>query len=510
MIRLALLLLALTTAARATPSEPLTPEARQALGIATPAGARLWESGRADLLAYRLDAARASFGALGRAEPASAAGAFGLESVALWQALAEERDPLPERFYALSDSLSGVAARLPDTAEGRLMRAMAVLHRALMLGREERYTRAGLAFRDACGQFRALPADGSTLPDALFGQGVCEAAAGSIPSKYRWLGRLFGFSGSVASGIDKLGRAAAGPGMAAVESAAAFAIVDVTLNERRAGGLDRLGATTAAHPESPVLAYLRAFYLLTDRRAVEAEADLRRAAAALARPGAGAFPYVDADLGMALFREDRFAEALPLLGRYARTFRGKGLLAQATLHAGLAAELTGDRRTAETFYARVRAARDYDSDLSAAREATLRRATPLTPVDRTLLLGRNAYDSNRLDLAIRTLQPVLTDVALSDTDRAEAAFRTGRAYQALGDDAEALRHFAFATARPGDPLARWGPWGLYHVGEIQERAGRRDAARAAYRAALAVPGDYDYHTSLEQRVRTALARVGGA
>ncbi len=507
MIRLAVLLLALTSAARATPSEPLTPEARQALGIATDAGARLWEAGRSDLLAYRLDAARQAFGDLGRTEPASAAGAFGLESVALWQALAEERDPLPERFYALSDSLSGVAARLPDTPEGRLMRAMAVLHRALMLGREERYTRAGLAFRDACGQFRALP---ETLPDALFGQGVCEASAGSIPSKYRWLGRLFGFSGTVASGIDKLGRAAAGSGMAAIESAAAFAIVDVTLNERRAGGLDRLGLTTAAHPESPVLAYLRAFYLLTDRRAVEAEADLRRAAAALARPGAGAFPYVDADLGMALFRQDKFAEALPLLSRYARTFRGKGLLAQATLHAGLAAELTGDRRTAETLYARVRAARDYDSDLSAAREAALRRATPLTPTDRTLLLGRNAYDSNRLDLAIRTLQPILTDAALTDTDRAEAAFRTARAYQAKGDGAEALRHYAFAAARPGDPLARWGPWSLYHAGEIHEKAGETAEARTAYRAALAVPGGYDYHTSLEQRAKTALARVGGA
>ena len=513
MIRSVLILLVLASGARAQPAarpapaapEPLSPAAARALGIETPAGARLWETGRDGLLAFRLDDARRAFGALGRAEPTRAAGVLGLESVALWQALAEERAPFPERFYALNDSLDRAAAALPETPSGRLVRATAVLHRALMLAREERYARAGLAFRDACGRFRALP---DSLPDALFGQGVCEAAAGSIPSKYRWLGRVFGFSGTVAGGIDKLARASRGSGAFAVEATAAFAVVDATLNERRAGGLDRLGEAAAARPGSPVLAYLRAFYLLTDRRAVEAEADLRRAAATLAAPGAAAFPFVDADLGMALFRQDRFAEALPLLSRYARTFRGSALLAQTTLHAGLAAELTGDRRTAETFYARVRAARDYDIDLAAAREAALRRTEPLTPAGRALLLGRNAYDSNRLDEAIRRLQPVLTNAALSDAERAEAAYRTGRAYQAQRDTPEAVRHFDLAIARAGDPLARWRPWSLYHVGELHEAAGRRDDARTAYRAALAVEGAYDYRTSLEQRAKTALARLG--
>ncbi|HEX8297970.1 MAG TPA: hypothetical protein VF594_02315 [Rubricoccaceae bacterium] len=507
MTRFALALLLIVPAVRAQPAAPeaLSPAAARALGIETADGARLWTSGHADLLAFRLEAARRAFGALGRAEPTRAAGALGLESVALWQALAEERAPFPDRFYALNDSLDRIASALPETPSGRLVRATAVLHRALMLAREERYARAGLAFRDACGRFRALP---DSLPDALFGQGVCEAAAGSIPSKYRWLGRVFGFSGTVAGGIDKLSRAASGSGGFAVEATTAFAIVDATLNERRAGGLDRLAEAAAARPGSPVLAYLRAFYLLSDRRAVEAEADLRRAAAALAAPGAAAFPFVDADLGMALFRQDRFAEALPLLSRYARTFRGSALLAQTTLHAGLAAELTGDRRTAETFYARVRAARDYDVDLAATREAALRRTTPLTPAGRSLLLGRNAYDSNRLDEAIRRLQPVLTNAALSETERAEAAYRTGRAYQAQRIPAEAVRHFEIASARAGDPLARWRPWSLYHIGELHESAGRRDEARAAYRAALAAEGAYDYRTSLEQRARTALARLG--
>ena len=500
----ALLLLVPAAASAQVPVEPLSPAGRRTLGIATDAGARLWERGRADLLAFQLDSARAAFARLGRAEPASAAGVLGLETAALWQGLVMESPPYTDRFYALSDSLSRVAGRLPDTPESGLVRATAVLHRAIMLAREEKYARAGLAFRDACGQFRVIP---ETVPDAHFGKGVCEAVAGAIPRTYRWLGRLLGFSGTVAGGLDRLALAGAGEGTMAIDATAAFAIVDASLNERRAGGLDRLAEAMQSRPGSPVLAYLTSFYQLTDRHVVEAEANLQRAAVALARPGAAPFPFVDADLGMALFRQDRFAEALPLLSRYARTYRGRSLLAQRTLHAGIAAEITGDRRGAEALYARVRAAGDYDSDRAAVREAARRRAAPMTAAERTLLLGQTAYDSGRLDAAIRLLQPVLTDRDQPDAVRAEAAYRTGRAYQALGNGPEAVRHFDLVATSPGDPLARWGPWAHYHVGEIHEAAGRADDARAAYRQAVAVETAYDYHISLEQRARTALARL---
>ena len=509
MTRFALLVLlaalaAAPAVAQVSPEAP-SPAARRALAVETDAGAALWADGHASLLAFQLDAANGAFRRLGAAEPASAAGALGLETVALWQALVMERPPFTDRFYALNDSLGRVADALPETPEGDWVRATTALHRAILLGREERYARAGLAFRDACGQYRELPA---SVPDALFGQGVCEAAAGSVPAKYRWLGRILGFSGSVAGGIEKLGRAAAGDGATTTEAVAAFAMVDATLNERKAGGLARLREVSAAHPGSPVYAYLVASFGLRDRDAVAAEADLRRAAAALARPGAAAFPLVDADLGLALFRQDRFAEALPFLDRFVRTFRGNALLARTTLTAGLAAEITGDRRAAEAYYGRVRATRDLDMDKSAAREAALRRAAPMTATERTLLLGQNAFDSDRLALAVRLLQPVLTDARLPETARAEAAYRTGRALQALGQTAEALRHFSLAVARPGDPLGRWGPWSLYHVGEIHEAAGQTTEARTAYEAALAAESDYDFKTTLEQRVKTALGRLG--
>ena len=480
----------------------LAPAARQALGIQTDAGAALYARAYADALAFRLDAAEAGFRQLGAVEPGPAA-AYGLESAALWRALMTDDDGDYDRFYALNDSLGGVAGRLGDAPGARLVAAVGTLHRALALGRQERYARAGNAFRDACGAFRAL--DG---PDAQFGQGVCEVAAGAVPRKYRWLARLFGFRGTVAGGLGRLDAASTAGGALAVDAAVGLAVSDATLNERRAGSVDRLVALAAAHPDSPVLAYLAGYHLLLDRRAAQAEAELRRAQAAARAPGVAAVPFVEAHLGTALFRQRRWAEAAETLESFARTFRGRSLVAPATLDAGIAYEMTGDRARAERLYRRVRAQRDYDSDLSAEREAQRRLAAPMTGAERALVAGGAAYDAGDYDDAVRLLQPVVTDAALSDAVRAEAAYRTGRARQAQEQWADALRHFRLAADNPGDPLAKWGPWSVYHAGEVHEATGDLDRAEARYREALANESEFDYHKSLEQRTRAALERIG--
>ncbi len=505
---LVLLVLAAGASAQPVPgggAEPpaLSPEARDALGLATEAGAELFAQAYADGLAFRLDAARDGFRRLGALEPSSPAGASGLEGVALWTALITEDDAAFDRFYVLNDSLTALADAMGDAPSARLAVASAKLHRALSFGRQERYARAGNSFRDACGLFAEL--DG---PDALYGQGVCEVAAGSVPRQYRWLARLFGFRGTVTGGLAKLDQAARADGALAVDAAVAFAVSDATLNERRAGSVDRLVALADARPDSPVLAYLAGYHLLLDRRAAEAVAALRRAQAAEARDGVAAVPFIDAHLGLALFRQREFEQAAPILERYARTFRGRALVAQSTLHAGLAYELTGDRRRAESLYRRVRADRDYDSDLSAEREARRRLDTPMTATDRALLIGGAAYDAGDYDPAVATLQPIVTDSSLPADARAEAAYRTGRARQAQENWADAIRHFQLAVDRPGDPLAKWGPWSVYHIGEVYESMGDLDAAQRQYRAVLDDETEFDYHKSLEQRTRAALERIG--
>ncbi|WP_412063004.1 tetratricopeptide repeat protein [Rubrivirga sp. IMCC45206] len=499
---LALSLLAAPVRAQADGPEPLADPVRVALGIETDAGAALYAQGLAASLEMRLDDARRTFRQLAATEPESPAGVYGLESVALWQALVTEEDDAFDRFYALNDSLTTVVDSREGVPGARVLGGAAKLHRALAFARQERYLRAGNSLREACGRF-----DDLSEHDALFGQGICEVAAGAIPRSYKFVARLLGFRGSVAGGLAKLDAASSASGLHAVDAVVAFAISDSALNERRAGSVDRLAALAEAHPDSPVLGYLAGFHLLVDRRADEAVAALRRAEAARDADGVLPLPVIDAHLGTALFRQRDFAAAAPLLEGFARTFRGRALLAQSTLHAGLAYEMLGDRRRAESLYRRVRAVRDYDADLSAEREAEYRMAHPLTASTRALVVGGAAYDAGDYADAIAALQPVVTGADLPAVERAEAAYRTGRALQATERWDDAVRHFQLAIDKPGDPLAKWGPWALYHQGEVREAQGDLDAAERIYTRVLDNEEEFDYHKSLEQRARAALERI---
>ncbi|MEL6615015.1 MAG: tetratricopeptide repeat protein [Bacteroidota bacterium] len=495
--------------AQATP-EPPEADLLEALDglVETEEGARLFTDAHAALIDWRLDAAREGFRRLGEVEPASPASAYGLNKVALWEAIVNERDPYPDRFLALNDSLGDVLREMPDGLWRRHLEGEREMHRAILFLRQERFTRAGRAFHAACGDFKATTRDADVpFVESYLGRGTCLVAAGAVPSEYKWVAALLGFRGTVADGIETLTLAFDHATVATPEAAIMLALADAALNERRAGAIDRLGEVARAHPRSVLLAYLHGTMLLETRDAPAAEAELRRAIALRATPEASAFPYADYHLGLALFRQDRFEEAATLFETYIADPPGNALVAQATLHAGLSREMLGDRRDAVRHYRRVRATRDNDSDQQAEREAERRLDHPMTETERAILLGATAYDGGRYADAIPVLQPILGDREADATLKAEAAYRTGRAYQALGDDREAIRHYRLAIARPGDPLAKWGPWAIYHIGEVHEAAGDWAAAQEAYETSLENEDEFDYHKSLEQRAKAALERV---
>ncbi len=492
--------------------------------MSTAAGAEAFEDAHRALVDWRLEDARRGFERVGALEPASPAGAYGLAKVALWEALVMERPPFPQRFFALNDSLEDVLDGMPRGPWRTHLEGERELQRALMYLRQESFARAGRAFHGACGRFKENTRDADEpFSESYLGRGACLVVAGSVPSEYKWVAALLGFKGTVPDGIDAIQAAIDSAQIATPEAVILLALVDAALNERGAGGTETLGTAAAANTESVLLAYLHGAMLLETRDASGAERELRRAAALVGTPEAGRpqvdtpearayspMPYVDYHLGLTLFRQDRFEEAADLFESYLRDAPGRALVAQATLHAGLAHELTGDRRGAERYYRRVRATRDNDSDQQAEREAERRMDHPFTVSERAVLLGATAYDGGRNQDAIAALQPVFGDTDADATLRAEAAYRTGRAYQALGDDREALRHYGLAIARPGDPLAKWGPWAIYHTAEVHEASGDLDAARAAYERALGNEDEFDYHKSLEQRTKAALGRLDRA
>ncbi len=475
--------------------------------VRSPASVALLEEGRGQMVAFRLDAAEATFERLEAVEAARPAARLHLAKIALWRAMILEQGDLYDRFFERSDALLDVLKETPDSPWRTHFRAETELHRAIIHAKKTQYTRAALALRQAYNHFEKNTEEHPTFYESTWGMGLCHATIGLVPKSFRWVVKLMGFRGTVQQGLDEMEISAERSLYYRDEAAAFFALTDQIVNESKRGGMAALEAVEARYPDSPVVNYILGFSLISQRRAAEAEQRLRRADRLLQQPGVFPMPYVDYALGQALFRQDKFESAARYFQRYVRTFPGEALMAQANLQAGLALELSGRRSEALPYYERVRVREDFDSDAAARREADARLEAPLSDRERTLLLGSNAFDSGRYEEAVRTLQPVFGDAGASEVERAEAAYRSGRAYQLLGAWHEALRHYGFAVTNPGDPLAKWGPWAQYYIGEVHEAQGDRVAARAAYEQALANDEPFAYNKALEQRAKAALDRL---
>lgn len=499
MRRLPLLLLALLLGiSAASAAEPMG---------ASPAAERLLEEGRAHMVAMRFSEAEAAFERLRAGGDPTAAASFHLAKVAWWRALILEQDALVDAYLERYDALQADLRAAPSGPWTGQFRAESELHRAVVLARRGDRLRAANALREAYNHFSRTTRDYPDFEEARWGLGLCYAVVGSVPRPYRGLLRVLGFRGTVPQGMEEIRRSMTRSRYYRDEAAVFYAFLDRALNESQSGGIAPLRAAAERHPESPLMGFLYGVALLTEREAAEAERVLRRAERQAAQPGVFPLPQIGYYLADAQMRQERWAEAASGFERFLSGFPGRANRAQAALRAGLAREMAGDRAAAERHYRAVRVRDEYDTDASARREADARLATPMTGRQQRLLRGRMAYDGGRYREAVATVQPVLTDANAPALDRAEAAYRSGRAFQAQRSWDEAIRHYQFAVHNPGDPLAKWGPWSQLYIAEVEAARGNRDAAREAYRTALANDQPFEYHKGLEQRARTALARL---
>jgi tetratricopeptide (TPR) repeat protein len=475
--------------------------------VREPEAVVLLDRGRTQMIAFQLDAAEATFERLGAQPSGRPAAQLHLSKVALWRAMVLEQDVLYDRFFERSDALLATLETMPESPWRTHFRAETELHRAVIHAKKTEYARAAFALRQAYKHFEQNVTEHPTFFESSWGMGLCHTAVGLVPKNFRWMLKLMGFGGTVQEGLAEMEASAARSAYYRDEASMIFALTDLLVNDSKQGGMDYVVAMRRRHPTSPLVSYIHGFALLTQRDATGAETALRHAARQLQTPGTFTMPYVDYFLGEALFRQNEFAEAARYFQRYVKTFPGEALLAQAHLHVGLSLDMAGDRAGALRAYERVRTREDYDSDAAALREAKERIAAPMTARERALLLGRNAFDGGRYLEAVKTVQPVLGDQQAPPIERAEAAYRSGRAYQVLEEWDEALRHYAFAISRPGDALAKWGPWSQFYTGEVHEAMGNKTAARTAYEQALANEQPYEYNKALEQRAKAALGRL---
>jgi len=509
---LVVLSVVVTAPSRAQAERPMqlaTEVSERPMLLQSEASERLLEEGRNHLLTFRLYDAERTFRRLVRRPDGTAAARYYLATASFFKALVTDEAVYFDEFFERSDSLRRALEAMPDSRWRAYLLAETYLQRAVAFVKTERFFRSALASRRAYRRFNDLIEEDTAFYEPYKGMGLMHLFIGTMPRAHRRLLKIFGYGGAVEQGMRELQQAAAYSQLNQEEAAIFRALADITLNNSASGGVETLERLHRAHPESALLAYLYGFALLSNRRAAEAERYLRAAVQA----GASAdYFYIDAAafyLAQTLFRQNRFAEAESYYRHYVQRHRSEALKALAYYELGLTLEMQGRRDEAVSFYRQVNGARSYDSDRWAYRAAQKRLAAALSPRERQLLLGRNAYNAGHYDQAEALLGVVSEDAEASTGARVEAAYRLGRVYQAQGQLEQALRAHQYVVAHPvADPKARWAPWSQFYVGEIYAQRNDTLQATRAFEAALAYDTVYDYHRALEQQAKAALGRLG--
>jgi tetratricopeptide (TPR) repeat protein len=475
--------------------------------VTTEPSRQLVETGRRQLIDFRLGEAEVTFRTLYARSDGAVAAYHHLAAASLFKALMTDRPVYYEEFFERADSMLQFLKQAPEGEWRTYLEAENHLQRAVVLAKQERLIRAALAARTAYLKSAQAIREYPEFYEPYKGMGLLHLAIGSLPATYRNLLSFLGFPGEIEQGLQDLRVAAERSTYSREEGLLGLALADALLYSAPEQAESRLHTLYEQNAESPMIAFFYGFMLLKNRKASTAERVLARAAAKGRQQGYFYIDYVDYFLADALFRQSRFAEAEPYYRRYLSRHSGPALKAPAYLALGVALEMQGKREEAVQIYQQVESTRGFDDDAVAVREAERRLEHPITPTGRRLLLGASAFDAGQYETAETILHEVWNSGSATADERAETAYRLGRLYQVQRQWNEALHFFTVCTEVKGDPLARWAPWSRYYIGQIYAGQGNKEAARMAYEQALRYQGKFNYYQSLEQSARAGLKRL---
>ena len=489
----------------AAAADPL-PQASEAMLLDDAASVELLEAGRRQLLAGYLVPAERTFRRLARRSDGRPAAYHHLATTSLLRVLLYDRPQDYDAFFSRSDSLREALDERGRSRGRQYLNAETDFQRSLAWAKQGSYVRAAMASVSAYRSLSDLVERDSTFHEAYKTLGMVHTTLGTLPRRYRRFLSIFGFETDIGQGLDQSQKAVDLSRYGREESLLFLSILDSFELPSTVNGIETLQRLRRENGNSPLFGLVLVDALLRSRRVDEADALLKE----LENPGAGRIDidYLDFYRAEVLFKREEWGDAAVAYAAYRARHDGKALMAVAALRQGQALEMDGRRARAEQAYRQVIAARELDSDEASAREATEHLAHPMGELEKQLLEARVSHDRSDYSRADSLLE-ALADAITEATPRryAEWAYRRARTLDETGRDIPAARFYRLAIDRPGDPSAKWAPYGMYYLARIHEDAGRRVEARSLYQAVVDYGPSYDYRGTNEQRARFGLRRL---
>ncbi len=392
----------------------------------------------------------------------------------------------------------------PSSPWHRLCRAGIYLHWAIIHLRFGEQYKAATYFRKS---FALLKENQQLYPSFEYNKvfaGLQEAVIGAVPGNYKWIASILGMKGNIRQGIGKL---------------------ESFLNTHT--DKDPLYAETVLY-----YSYTR-FYLLLEQKEVWSflnsaqfptrnnllhvfakvtiGLDYRKSDAVMETLNAAAhetnydqYPIFDHQAGIALLSK-LDTGCISYFKRYLRKNKSDLFIKDAWLKMAYMHYIRGNNAQVAQCISNVKTqghARG-DADKQALKFAE-QNVWPASKILQARLLTEGGY----YNMALVILRNVDASKLPHEADRLEYTYRTGKAYQELGDNGKALDNYQ-ATINAGKARhEQYAARAALQMGIIYERTGMKELALKRYKECLAMP-EHDFQNSIDQQAKAGILRVQG-
>lgn len=461
---------------------------------------------------FQVECANDKFDEAVRLEPRYPRPHYARTLPALWRAIASRSQADYEESLLLLSSAIEIGLRYLDEVDDEDPDVLTTLglaygYRTYIHVVNKSYLKAALDAKKSYDYFtEAIIAD-PQFYDAYLGLGVFHFAVASIPRPLQWLIGILGIDGDHDRGIREIELAARRGRFTAAE-AKYFLIQflpwykgDFETSERLVDELIH------SYPSNTVLLYAKGFLKLRQNEADQALTYFQRMKKVSSPYLSIINKFADYRIGDCYFRLGNYRQAKEAFLTFLEVNNGGQFEATASLHAGLAAELLGDRDAAIPLYLRAKNfSGSHGDDNHASRVSSRLLVSPLTLVDSLLIAARNLHRSGRYDRAVRLYTDILHTYSLTNDQRAEAVYRMGECLFDEGklDEAEEQLRIVLGLSVTSE---RWvHPWAHFMLGQIAMMRKDYAAAKRTYERVKDYD-DFDHSGWLNFRTEQELERL---
>lgn len=332
--------------------------------------------------------------------------------------------------------------------------------------------------------------------------GIEEASAGAIPDNYKWIASIFGVSGNIEAGANKLKRFLYNHDAAAPlynEAMIYYAYMGYYLLSDKELAWRTVSGSKFETEDNLLNSFVKCNIALNYRKAGEAINTLKQAQGI---NGYNRYPIFEYEYGYALLHKQD-DDAIKHFNNFLKEYKGVLFVKDTWQKLSYAYYLNGDMKNANYCKSKisVSGSQNTDADKQAMRFAQ-QQSWPHKVLLQVQLLTDGGYFKEAYSLLSKTPQNAYTTV----THKLEYHFRVARVYDELGNDDNAVSNYNAAIRIGKNRQEQFAARSALHLGFLYEKMNRPDSALKMYHLALSME-DHDFKNSIDQQAKAGVSRL---